>query len=96
MSQDVSVFFFQKAPKKNQKIRYVYFRISVNGIPKEASTKRKWPADRWDQKSMRAIGTKEDAKSLNAFLESKEIAIYQARETLIREGHPVTAEDYSL
>ncbi|PWS32176.1 site-specific integrase [Pedobacter paludis] len=93
MSNDVSVFFFQKTPKTPQKIRYVYLRITVDGTPREKSTKRKWSADRWDQKLGRATGTKEDAKILNAYLDSKEAEVHKARLDLLNESMPITAQE---
>lgn len=48
--------FFLKAPRKKSNLRYIYLRITVDGIPKETSTKRKWDTTRWDQKAERAIG----------------------------------------
>jgi len=63
--------FFLKSPKnKTIQIRYVYLRVTVDGVPKEISTKMKWDARRWDQEAGRAIGTKEDAKTLNFYLEA--------------------------
>ncbi|WP_431244519.1 Arm DNA-binding domain-containing protein [Flavobacterium sp. P21] len=62
------VDFLLKAPRHNESnIRSVYFRITVDGIPKEASTRRQWDTERWNKKTERATGTKEDAKSLNFF-----------------------------
>jgi hypothetical protein len=58
--------FFLKTPrKKNESIRIIYLRITVDGIPGEVSTRRKWDASRWNQTLERALGTKEDAKSIN-------------------------------
>lgn len=62
--------FFLKTPQKKTNMRYIYLRITVDGISKETSTKRKWDTNRWDQKSERAIGNKEDARELNQFLSS--------------------------
>ena len=59
--------FFLKSPHKESKTRTVYLRVTVDGIPKETSTKRKWDSTRWDQKTERAIGNKEDARSLISF-----------------------------
>lgn len=71
LEQSYGLNFFLKSPNvKSKSIRYVYLRITVNGIAKETSTKRKWDLNRWDQKAGKAIGTKEDAKALNFFLES--------------------------
>lgn len=35
--------------KKSEHMRYVYLRVTVDGIPKETSTKMKWDNRRWDQ-----------------------------------------------
>ncbi|MGE8428713.1 MAG: hypothetical protein ACN6O7_12580 [Sphingobacterium sp.] len=50
---------------KDKTIRFIYIRITVDSIPKETSTKRKWDINRWNQKEKKAIGTKEDAEELN-------------------------------
>lgn len=59
-----------KPPKKETSIRYIYLRITVDGIRKETSTKRTWDVQRWDPKVERAIGNKEDARTLNHFLDA--------------------------
>ncbi|WP_223609366.1 site-specific integrase [Chryseobacterium sp. OSA05B] len=84
--------FFLKTPKrKSDMIRYVYLRVTVNGVPKETSTKRKWDAKRWDQNTERAVGTKEDARSLNFFLDSLLTNVSNYRTELINEGKTITA-----
>ncbi|SHF79191.1 site-specific integrase [Chryseobacterium sp. OV279] len=84
--------FFLKTPKrKSDMIRYVYLRVTVDGIPKETSTKRKWDAKRWDQNTERAVGTREDARSLNFFLDSLVNNVSNYRTELINEGKTITA-----
>ena len=79
---------------KNQKTneRYVYLRITVDGASKELSTKRVWDPNRWNQSSGRAMGTKEDVKSLNAYLDSLSSKIFQAKRMLLEADKQVTAE----
>ncbi|MDV4042987.1 recombinase [Elizabethkingia anophelis] len=86
--------FFLKSPK-NRKVqtRSVYVRITVDGIPKETSTKRKWEYSRWDDKLDRASGTKEDAKSLNYYLDSLETKINNYKTMLVNEGKIITSEE---
>ncbi|PJJ08082.1 hypothetical protein CLU83_1316 [Flavobacterium sp. 1] len=67
LESSFGLVFFMKITSNDRKIRTVYFKITVDGIPKETSTKRKWDSTRWDQKTERAIGSKEDARSLNFF-----------------------------
>lgn len=84
--------FFLKSPKiKTTQIRYVYLRVTVDGVPKETSTKMKWDAKRWDQEAGKAIGTKEDAKILNYFLEALVTKINQFRTELIKQDETVTS-----
>lgn len=84
--------FFLKSPKrKTDMIRYVYLRVTVDGIPKETSTKRKWDLKRWDQDTERATGTKEDARSLNFFLDSLVTNISNYKTELINECKTISA-----
>lgn len=84
--------FFLKSPKKQSDLRYIYLRITVDGIPKEASTKRKWQASRWNQKSERATGTKEDTKALNFFLDSIKRKVDDYKIQLINRNIPITSQ----
>jgi integrase len=84
--------FFMKITSNDRKIRTVYFRITVDGITKEASTKRKWEHSRWDQKTERAVGSKEDAKSLNFFLDSLTLKINEIKTEMMYSGKIITAE----
>ncbi|MFB9076093.1 Arm DNA-binding domain-containing protein [Flavobacterium procerum] len=80
--------FFLKTAHKGSKIRAVHLRITVDGITKETSTKRKWDFTRWDQKTERALGSKEDAKSLNFFLDSLTIKINETKTEIMYSGKP--------
>ncbi|WP_371258443.1 site-specific integrase [Flavobacterium sp. Root420] len=85
--------FFLKAPRHNESnIRSVYFRITVDGIPKEASTRRQWDTERWNKKTERATGTKEDAKSLNFFLDSLTAKIHEIKSEIMYTGKPITSQ----
>jgi len=50
---------------------------------KETSIKRTWDTSRWDMKIERAIGSIEDAKALNFFLDALIIKINQYKTDLI-------------
>lgn len=66
---------FLKTPRKKKNVILLYLRITVDGIPKETSTKRRWDINRWDQKIEPAVGNKEDERTLNFFLLSIELKI---------------------
>ncbi|SHL45311.1 site-specific integrase [Flavobacterium chilense] len=84
--------FFLKVPRKKSNLRYIYLRIIVDGIPKETSTKRRWDMNRWDQKAERAIGSKEDARIINFFLDAIETKINKYRNDLLYAEHPITSQ----
>ena len=86
------LIFFLKTHHKESDLRYIYLRITVEGIQKETSTKRKWEASRWNQKSEKAIGTKEDAKSLNFFLDSIKRKVEDYKIQLINRNTPITSQ----
>jgi len=84
--------FFLKTHHKGSDLRYIYLRITVDGIQKETSTKRKWEGSRWNQKTERAIGTKEDAKALNYFLDSIKRKVEDYKIQLINRNTPITTQ----
>ncbi|MCI9845475.1 hypothetical protein [Flavobacterium pectinovorum] len=63
LESSFGITFFLRSSAKSTSERYTYIRITVNCVPKETSTKRKWNVNRWDQKTGGAIGNKEDAKT---------------------------------
>lgn len=92
LESSFGLVFFLKTTSNDKKIKTVYFRITVDGIPKESSTKRKWDPSRWDQKMERAVGSKEDAKSLNFFLDSLTLKINEIKTEMMYSGKSITAE----
>ncbi|MEP6931459.1 MAG: site-specific integrase [Flavobacterium sp.] len=83
LESSIGITFFLKSSTNGSNERFIYLRISVNGIPKETSTKRKWNLNRWDQKTGRAAGNKEDAKALNFFMYSTEMKIRKYADQLL-------------
>ena len=79
---------------KNQKSesRYVFLRITVNGKSKEISTKKQWEISRWSSNSGRALGNREDSRTLNAYLESLSSQVYFAKQKLTEGKKEITAE----
>lgn len=84
--------FFLKTPRKPNDIRMIYARVTVDGTPRETSTNQKWDIKRWDKKAERAIGSKEDARTLNSFLDLLGSKIVQYKTELISNGRAITAE----
>jgi hypothetical protein len=78
------------APKND---RTVYTRITVNGKSKDISLRYPCSIERWDINLGRAIGTKADAKELNAFLETIQFKVLEGKPTLMESNTEITAEN---
>ncbi len=61
LDKSFGLLFYLKKPKNYVKGAIpIYMRITVNGVPKELSTKRIFDLNRWNPSAERASGTKED------------------------------------
>lgn len=92
LEKSFTILFYQKRrPNYVNGHIAIYLRITVDGIPKELSVKRSWDPIRWNKLTCRAIGTKEDARSMNEFLDLLQSKVYDARRKLIESGTQVTS-----
>jgi len=92
LEKSLGLMFFLKKPKDYvDGLVPIYFRITVDGLPKEMSTKRFCEPEKWNAKANRAIGKKEDVRNLNAYLDVLQNKAYDARTHLIDRGKVVTA-----
>ena len=70
LDKSFGLHFYLKKPKNYVKgVVPIYLRITVDGLPKELSTKRSCEPSRWNLAAERAAGTKEDTRALNAYLD---------------------------
>lgn len=93
LEKSFGLFFFLKQPKNDKSVeRYVYLRITVDGQSRELSTKRLCEPSRWSQDAGRAIGTKEDIRSLNTYLDVLTNQVFQAKQELMEARKPITAD----
>ena len=100
VSKTFSLLFYikkQKSSVKKQqefenKKQPIYIRITVNGKRIELSAKREVDPLKWNSHSGRAIGTKEEIKTLNAYLDTFQMKLYEAQRQLLESGKPFTAE----
>ena len=93
LEKSFSLLFYLKKPKNYRKGSMpIYLRITVDGIPKEISTGRQCYPDRWNVNAGRSNGTKEDVKSLNAYLDTLQTKVYEVRRQLLEKNESITAE----
>ncbi len=84
-------FFLKNSKSKKSTNSFVYARITVDKISVELSTKRKWSALQWNSSLGRANGKSEDVKNLNAFLDSFQVKVQQARKYLMDTEKEISA-----
>ncbi|OJW81757.1 MAG: recombinase [Bacteroidetes bacterium 46-16] len=88
-----SILFYLKKPKGYESgAMPVYMRITVNGVPKEITMKRECEPDRWNSHAQRAKGNNEKTKTLNAYLDTLERQVHEARRQLIEAQITITAD----
>ncbi|WP_276348825.1 site-specific integrase [Daejeonella sp. JGW-45] len=89
-----NVLFYLKKRNPNQTGPLpISLRIGVNGQRTEVSTGRTWEASRWNSHAGRALGTKEDAKALNAFLDTLQAKLSGCHHLLTEAGKEITADN---
>lgn len=86
LEKSLSINFFLKPSREKSDFGIVYLRITVDGIRKETSISHKWEIKRWNQKSGRASGIKEDAKTLNFLLDTIASKITKYKLELLSKG----------
>lgn len=93
LEKSISLLFYLKKPKsfERKKLKDVYLRITVDGIAKELSCKRKWDAKRWNSYAGRAMGNKEDALEMNAYLDTLQTLAYAAKRQLLDRGKIISS-----
>ena len=93
MRTTLTLLFCLRKPKNYESGEMpVYFRITVDGQRTELAMGRKCDPEKWDSKIGRAVGTKVEARTLNAYLDSTQNKIYELHRRLSDADETVTAE----
>ncbi len=93
IEKSFAILFYVKKPKGYVSgVMPVYMRITVNGTPKEITTKQECEPERWNNQAQRARGTNEKSKTLNAFLDALERKVHEARLQLLESNGVISAE----
>lgn len=87
------VFHLKKNKKENASELPVYLRITVDGKYCEISTKRNCNPDFWNSGTGRLHGKTDYAKSFNAYLDTLQQKVYEAKRRLIELDQNYSAED---
>ena len=85
------LFFIKKSKIKANGTAPIYLRITIDGIPKEISSKRTIQPERWDNKLQKVSGSSDEVKSLNAYLKTLEQQVYEAHHQVMKDKKMPTA-----
>lgn len=93
MKTNFSMLFYMKKQKNyTSGAAPIYLRITVDGHRAEITTGRECDPVRWNSKSGRANGTKEEIRNFNAFLDNLQSKVYEAHRFLSQKEEILTAE----
>lgn len=92
MSNRLSILFYLKKQKNFIKgCQPIYMRITVDAKRTEVSTKRECEPEKWNSSAGRAKGTKEDTRTLNAYLDSLQTKVLNEQQQLMTEGKTLSS-----
>lgn len=93
LSRNLTMFFYLKKRSnyKSGKLP-IYIRITVEGERMEISTKRECEPEKWNSQTGRKNGTKDDTRTLNAYLDALQFKIYEIQRQIIESNSSLTAE----
>ncbi|MEO6722836.1 MAG: site-specific integrase [Ferruginibacter sp.] len=93
MKTNFSMLFYLKKQKNyTSGPAPIYLRITVNGQRAELTANRECDPEKWNRHSGRAIGTKENIRSLNVFLDNLQTEAYEVHRYLYENDKEITAE----
>lgn len=93
MRTNVNLLFYLKKPKNYKTgIMPIYLRFTVDGQRSEVATGRECDPARWNSKSGRSIGTKEDTRALNNYLDTLQARALEYHRLMTIHDEMITAE----
>ncbi len=93
MRTTLSLLFSLRKPKNYQSGEMpIYLRITVDGQRTEMAISRKCDPERWDAVTGRAIGSKAESRTLNAYLDDIQFKIHELQRRMSDADELITAE----
>ncbi|QEM06653.1 site-specific integrase [Mucilaginibacter rubeus] len=86
------LFYIRKQKNYKGGAMPIYMRITVSGKRADMSAGRECEPVKWNSHAGRAIGTKEEIKSLNNYLDSLQSKVRDAHQALIDANQTITTE----
>lgn len=87
------LFYLKRQKNYKEGAAAIYMRITVNGKRSEISAGRDCEPSRWNSQAGRGIGTKEDIRTLNSYLDILHTKVNNAHQQLLIAGESITADN---
>ena len=93
MNKTLGILFYVKRAKIDDNGKApIYVRITVDGIRSELSIKRSIELDRWQPSAGKVKGTNEEARSINSYIDTVKMKIYEHQKKLMDNNKTITSE----
>lgn len=92
MSKTFNLLFYIRRPKFEHVEATVMMRITVDSIRAELSAQRSCNPLKWNTRTGRVNGSKEDARQLNNYLDTLQTKAYEIHRRMVESGIPITAQ----
>ena len=94
-SRTFSQIFTLKKSKSNEgKLSVIYLRVTIDGSRTEVSTHRYCNPMEWNSKAGKFTGRTEEAKALNAYLDTLKFRVNDIYRLMIADGIDITCENF--
>jgi site-specific recombinase XerD len=93
MTKNFNILFYIRRDKAdNQGNAPIYCRITVDGKRSELAIKRDTHISKWDSSKGHIKGHNEDARAINAYIDTVRSKVYEHHRALMDNNKPITAE----
>lgn len=86
------LFFLKKNKGTKSDEALIFLRITLNGQRAEFSTGRRCLPSQWNASASKIIGTTNEARAFNMYLDTIQSKIYEAHRQLMQTGETISAE----
>ncbi len=95
METRISILFYGKSAKKTtENLVPIYLRVTINGSRFEVSTQRYVDATKWSSAAGKMKGNTEEARSINAYLDTLRSKVYTYQKDIIQSNKELTLETF--
>jgi site-specific recombinase XerD len=93
LPSNISILFYLKKPKNYKEGAVpIYMRITIDGKPRELSIGRNAHPNRWNRVAGKMIGTKQDSRELNEYLDLQRAQVLEMQRDALVKRQPLSSQ----